>query len=88
MEHPALLRDVRVREEAHRIQTEVRELVGDVGRLKDRAIALQKHFTQANNDIGDILTSTSKIVRRGQKIDELELDDQPPLLAEQRLAGE
>jgi DNA recombination protein RmuC len=84
----ALLRDVRVREEAHRIQTEVRELVTDVGRLKDRVIALQKHFTQANNDIGDILTSTSKIVRRGQKIDELELDDGPPLLAEQRLAGE
>jgi DNA recombination protein RmuC len=86
----ALLRDVRVREEAHRIQTEVRELVGDVTRLKDRVIALQKHFTQASNDIGDILTSTSKIVRRGQKIDELELDDdEPQLLAEPtRLAGE
>jgi DNA recombination protein RmuC len=79
----ALLRDVRVREEAHRIQSEVRELVTDVGRLKDRVIALQKHFGQASNDIGDILTSTSKIVRRGQKIDELDLDDEP-----QRLAGE
>ncbi len=79
----ALMRDVRVREEAHRIQAEVRELVTDVGRLKDRVIALQKHFTQANNDIGDILTSTSKIVRRGQKIDELDLDDEPV-----RLAGE
>jgi DNA recombination protein RmuC len=85
----ALLRDVRVREEARRIQVEVRELVTDVGRLKDRVIALQKHFGQANNDIGDILTSTSKIVRRGQKIDELELDDaEPQLLTEQRLAGE
>ncbi|RYE08902.1 MAG: DNA recombination protein RmuC [Hyphomicrobiales bacterium] len=80
----ALMRDVRVREEAHRIQAEVRELVTDVGRLKDRVIALQKHFTQANNDIGDILISTSKIVRRGQKIDELDLDDAEP----QRLAGE
>ncbi len=85
----ALLRDVRVREEARRIQVEVRELVTDVGRLKDRVVALQKHFGQANTDIGDILTSTSKIVRRGQKIDELELDDdQPQLLSEQRLAGE
>jgi DNA recombination protein RmuC len=85
----ALLRDVRVREEAHRIQTEVRELVTDVGRLKDRVIALQKHFGQANTDIGEILTSTSKIVRRGQKIDELDLNDEAPLLAEpQRLAGE
>ena len=86
----ALLRDVRVREEAHKIQAEVRELVGDVGRLKDRVIALQKHFGQANNDIGEILTSTSKIVRRGQRIDELELDDeQPSILVEpQRMAGE
>jgi DNA recombination protein RmuC len=57
-----LLRDVRMREEAHTIQKEVRELLDDVGRLKDRVIALQKHFKQADNDIGDILTSTSKIV--------------------------
>ena len=81
----ALMRDVRIREEAHRIQAEVRELVTDVGRLKDRVIALQKHFGQANNDIGDILTSTSKIVRRGQRIDELDLDDDRE---PQRLAGE
>jgi DNA recombination protein RmuC len=83
----ALMRDVRIREEAHRIQAEVRELVGDVGRLKERVVALQKHFGQANNDIGDILTSTSKIVRRGQRIDELELDDQHEP-ERQRLAGE
>ena len=81
----ALMRDVRIREEAHRIQSEVRELVADVTRLKDRVVALQKHFGQANNDISDILTSTSKIVRRGQKIDELELDDEAE---PQRLAGE
>lgn len=81
----ALMRDVRIREEAHRIQSEVRELVTDVGRLKDRVVALQKHFGQANNDISDILTSTSKIVRRGQRIDELELDEPAE---PQRLAGE
>jgi DNA recombination protein RmuC len=76
----SLLRDVRMREEAHKIQKEVRELLDDVGRLKDRVIGLQKHFTQANNDIGDILTSTSKIVRRGQRIDELDLDEPAPVL--------
>jgi DNA recombination protein RmuC len=83
----ALMRDVRIREEAHRIQSEVRELVADVGRLKDRVVGLQKHFGQANTDISDILISTSKIVRRGQRIDELELDDvvEPE---RQRLAGE
>jgi DNA recombination protein RmuC len=87
-----LLRDVRMREEAHKIQKEVRELLGDVGRLKERVIALQKHFAQANNDIGDILTSTAKVTRRGQKIDELDLDEQPAqleasLVVERKIAG-
>ena len=87
-----LLRDVRMREEAHKIQKEVRELLTDVGRLKDRVIALQKHFQQANNDIGDILTSTSKVVRRGQRIDELELDEpvdagELPVLGQQKASG-
>jgi DNA recombination protein RmuC len=84
----ALLRDVRMREEAHKIQKEVRELVDDVGRLKDRVIAVQKHFAQANNDISDILTSTSKIVRRGQRIDELELDDEPAAAIETAIEDE
>src|SRR5690606_34565652 len=86
-----LLRDVRMREEAHKIQKEVRELLDDVGRLKDRVIALQKHFAQANNDIGEILTSTSKVVRRGQRIDELDLDESdtaaPPIITERKLSG-
>jgi DNA recombination protein RmuC len=87
-----LLRDVRMREEAHKIQKEVRELLADVGRLKERVIGLKKHFDQANVDIGDILTSTSKIDRRGQRIDELELDepvDEParPLVQERKVSG-
>jgi DNA recombination protein RmuC len=86
-----LLRDVRMREEAHKIQKEVRELLDDVGRLKDRVIALQKHFAQANGDISDILTSTSKIDRRGRRIDELELDEEPaaavPVIPERKVSG-
>ena len=80
----ALLRDVRMREEAHKIQKEVRELLADVGRLDDRAKALQKHFAQANTDIGDILTSTGKVSRRGERILAMEFDE--PERA--RLAGE
>jgi DNA recombination protein RmuC len=86
-----LLRDVRMREEAHKIQKEVRELLDDVGRLKDRVIALQKHFAQANNDIGEILTSTSKVVRRSQRIDDLDLDEEPAaaasVLPERKVSG-
>jgi DNA recombination protein RmuC len=88
----SLLRDVRMREEAHKIQKEVRELVADAGRLKDRVISLQKHFAQANGDISDILTSTSKIDRRGQRINDLELDEpaepvQASLIPERKVSG-
>jgi DNA recombination protein RmuC len=71
----ALLRDVRIREEAHRIQKEVRDLLGDITRLDDRTRKLQAHFAQANSDIGDILTSTGKIARRGERIDAMEFEE-------------
>ena len=81
----ALLLDVRMREEAHKIQKEVRELLLDVGRLDERVRKLQTHFTQAASDIGDIVTSSSKVARRGERIEAMEFDDVRP---EQRLAGE
>ena len=81
----ALLRDVRMREEAYRIQTEVRALLADVGRLDERVKKLQGHFTQASNDIGDILVSSGKVLRRGERIEAMEFEEARP---EQRLAGE
>jgi DNA recombination protein RmuC len=73
----ALLRDVRMREEAHKIQKEVRELLGDLGRLDERVRKLQTHFQQANADVGDVLISTGKLVRRGERIEAMEFDDAP-----------
>jgi DNA recombination protein RmuC len=81
----ALMRDVRMREEAYRIQTEVRALLADVGRLDERVKKLQSHFTQAQNDVGDILVSSGKVLRRGEKIETMEFDETPQ---PQRLAGE
>jgi DNA recombination protein RmuC len=78
----ALLRDVSMREQAHLIQKEVRELLGDIARLDDRVNKLQSHFTQANADIGNILTSTAKIAKRGDRIDAMDFEEP------QRLAGE
>lgn len=74
----ALLRDVKMREQAHLIQQEVRLLMDDVGRLSDRVQKLQTHFGQANRDLEMIGTSAGKIVRRGERIEGLELDDDPP----------
>jgi len=78
----ALLRDVRMREQAHLIQKEVRELLSDVARLDERVNKLQTHFTQANKDIADIVISSGKIVRRGDRIESMDLEEP------QRLAGE
>ena len=81
----ALLRDVRIREEAHKIQKEVMELLGDVTRLDERVRKLQTHFQQANNDIGEILTSSGKVTRRSERIAAMEFEDSAE---PQRLAGE
>ncbi|MET3898766.1 DNA recombination protein RmuC [Devosia sp. UYZn731] len=78
----ALLRDVRMREQAHLIQKEVRELLADVGRLDERVKKLQTHFRQANDDIGEILISTGKVTGRSKRIDEMDFEEL------QRLAGE
>jgi DNA recombination protein RmuC len=70
----AILKDARMREQAHLIQGEVVRLMEDLSRLDERVRKLQSHFLQANKDIDDILTSAGKVSRRGQKIEALELD--------------
>ncbi|MGN6551330.1 MAG: DNA recombination protein RmuC [Pararhizobium sp.] len=70
----AVLRDARMREQAHLIQGEVIRLMEDLGRLDDRVRKLQGHFIQAEKDIDMILTSTEKLTKRGAKIEALELD--------------
>tara|TARA_R110000868_G_scaffold73117_18_gene212471 strand:+ start:949 stop:2175 length:1227 start_codon:yes stop_codon:yes gene_type:complete len=71
----AILKDARMRELAHVIQAEVAALRDDTLRLDDRVNKLQTHFRQANKDIDDILISTNKVVRRGQKIEDLEMGE-------------
>ena len=71
----ALLRDVRMREQAHIIQKEVIELLADVGRLNDRVSKLKTHLTQTQADVDQILISTGKVTRRGERIEALEFED-------------
>lgn len=71
----AVLKDVRMREQAGVIQTEVGHLLRDVGRLDDRVGNLQRHFDQASDDLRQIRISTEKVTRRGARIEELELEE-------------
>jgi DNA recombination protein RmuC len=74
----AILKDVKMREQAHLIQREVVHLVEDSGRLRERVLDLQRHFGQANADIEKILTSSERIAARGRKIEGLEFEEPAP----------
>jgi DNA recombination protein RmuC len=88
----AILKDVKMREQAHLIQREVSRLMEDMGRLRERVLDLQRHFGQANQDIEKILTSSERIAARGNRIESLdfegeaqaavESDHAPPLVAQ------
>jgi DNA recombination protein RmuC len=70
----AVLKDVRMREQAHVIQKEVATLGQDVGRLDSRVENLRKHFNLAEKDIGEIQTSARKITSRVDKIEQIEVE--------------
>ncbi len=85
----AIVRDARVREQAHQIQAEVRNLVDDVMRLRDRVAKLDTHFRQAQEDVVTITTSSDKITRRGERIGALDFaptGQEPPLQSLDRAA--
>jgi DNA recombination protein RmuC len=71
----AILKDVRMREQAGVIQTEVQTMLKDVARLDDRVGKLQNHFGQANEDLRQIRISTEKVTKRGEKITQVEIED-------------
>jgi DNA recombination protein RmuC len=67
-----IVRDARVRDQVHDIQREVQLLVQDVGRLRARVTKLDTHFRLAQEDVAAITTSTEKITRRGDKIEQID----------------
>lgn len=71
----AVLKDARMHEQAGVIQKEVHILLGDVLRLDERVAKLQQHFSQADEDMRKIRISTDKISKRGQQIEDVELED-------------
>lgn len=93
----AVLKDAKMREQAGVIQTEVVKMLDDVGRLDKRVGNLQSHFDLAVKDMREIRVSTDKIVKKGEKIEELhfaedspaeELAPEPPPVPKLREVGE
>jgi DNA recombination protein RmuC len=85
----AIMRDVKMRQQAGLIQKEVETLLSDVTRIDERIAKLRGHFDLAGKDIEQIETSSRKISARGEKITSLEVEDgqetdAPDLLSNER----
>jgi DNA recombination protein RmuC len=78
----SVLRDVRMREQAHLIQGEVFRLMEDVNRLDERVRKLQGHFTLAQKDVDEVLTSSGKITSRSRRIEALDFSQPAAVQAE------
>jgi DNA recombination protein RmuC len=68
-----LMRDAKMREQAHKIQAAVVELLQDVKRLGERIGNLRGHFDRTNKDIGEIEISMKRIEGRAGRIEQVEL---------------
>ena len=68
-----LMKNAKMREQAHEIQKEVGLLLQDVKRLSERVFNLRAHFDRTNKDIGEIETSMRGIDRHAERIGEVKL---------------
>jgi DNA recombination protein RmuC len=76
-----VMKDARMREQADLIQKEVGALLKDTRLLSDAVDKLQRHFNQAEGDLKDLITRSSRVMSRAEKIEkvELSLPDHPRL---------
>ena len=68
-------KDARMRAAADRIRHEVAHMINDVGRMRERVLKLQQHFTQSGEDLRHILISAEKVERRAAAIEELDFGE-------------
>lgn len=83
----AVIKDVKMRDQAGVIQREVGLLLGDVGRLAERVTELERHFGLSAKALEKVSASADKITKRGARLGSLEFDEDaeqapsPPRLA-------
>jgi DNA recombination protein RmuC len=74
----AIIKDVRMRDQAGVIQREVGQLLGDVARLVERVGELDRHFNLSVKALEKVTGSADKIARRGGRLRSLDLGDDAP----------
>jgi DNA recombination protein RmuC len=78
----AILRDVRLQEQATQIQAEIRALGSDVARLAEQSGRLLRHFAQAEEDVRQIGRTAERAAGRAARIDLSQLDEPPATAVE------
>lgn len=73
----AILKDVRMREQAGAIRRELALLGKDVERLEGRVGNLDRHFAQAQKDVEEIKISAGKAGGRARRLDHFDFDEGP-----------
>ena len=79
----SLMRDAKMREQAHAIQAAVGALLQDVKRLGERVGKLRDQIDTTNKDIGQIEISMKGIERHSDRIAQVELGEPPAALPKQ-----
>lgn len=74
----AVLKDEATRQQVHVIQEHLAELAKDFTRFRTRMASLARHVRQAHDDVEKVHTSAEKISNRFEKIESVELEQEPP----------
>ena len=83
----AVMKDARMRGQAHKIRREMGLLTKDVARLLERVGNLDRHFEQAHEDIRKIKVSAEKAGNRAERLEVFEFEEAPEAVAEPRPAA-
>ncbi len=83
----AVLKDARLKAEAHAIRRELGLLGKDLGRLAARVGNLDRHFSQAAADLAEVRISAERAAMRARRLEDIEFESGEPA-AEPRPQGE
>ncbi len=85
----AVIKDEATREQVHIIQQHLGELAKDFTRFQSRMDKLSTHITQAKDDVDKVHVSATKISKRFEKIESVELEQpQPRAIEHDKEAGD
>jgi DNA recombination protein RmuC len=84
----AVIKDEATREQVHIIQAHLGELAMDFNRFQVRMDKLSTHISQAKDDVDKVHISASKITKRFEQIESVELEQKPGAIEQNKEAGD